>query len=77
MTSMANGLAYVADELALAAAEERVELAVGEAPHELLVLLQALRRDQPHEQGAVIRVLRRIERGQLVAHRQLVAVLAR
>ena len=29
-------------------AEELVDLAIGERPHELLVLLQPLRRDQPH-----------------------------
>ena len=41
------------DELALAAVEELVDLAIGEPPHELLVLVQALRRDQAHEQPAV------------------------
>ena len=65
----------LADELALAVGEERVELAVGEPPHELLVLLEALRRDQPHQQRAVVGVHGRVERGDLVAHRQLVAVL--
>ena len=65
----------VADELALAAVEELVDLAIGELPHELLVLLQALRRDQPQQQPAVRGVLRRIERRQLIAERQRVAVL--
>ena len=37
--------------------------------------LQALRRDQPHQQRAVRGVHRRVERRELVAHRQLVAVL--
>ncbi len=45
------------------------------APHERLVLLEALRRDQAHQQRAVVGVLRRIERRELVVHRQLVAVL--
>ena len=68
-------LAVLADELAAAAVDELVDLAVGEAPHELLVLAQSLRRDQAHEQRAVRGVDRRVEREQLIAHRQLVAVL--
>ena len=63
------------DELALAVGDELVELTVRQAPHELLVLLQALRRDQAHEQRSLRGVVRRIERRELVAHRQLVAVL--
>ena len=62
-------------ELALTPGDELVDLAIGEPPHELLVLLEALRRDQPHQQPAVRGVLRRIERGQLIAERQAVAVL--
>ena len=68
-------LAVPADELAVAAVDELVDLAVGEPPHELLVLAQALRRDQAHQQRAVRGVDRRVEREQLIAHRQLVAVL--
>ena len=68
-------LAVAADELAVAALDELVDLAVGEPPHELLVLAQPLRRDQPHQQRAVRGVDRRVEGEQLVAHRQLVAVL--
>src|SRR4029453_17430657 len=65
----------VADELALAAAQELVDLTIGEPPHELLVLLEPLRREQPPQQRSVSGVLGRIERGQLIAERQLVAVL--
>ena len=68
-------LAVVVDELALAAVDELVDLAVGEPPDEVLVLAQALRRDQSHEQPAVRGVHRRVEREHLVAHRQRVAVL--
>ena len=53
-----EGLGVGADELAAAVGEELVELLVGEAPHELLVVLQALRRDQPHEQRPLAGVLR-------------------
>ena len=70
-------LAVPADELAVAAGDELVDLAIGEPPHEVLVLAEALRRDQAHEQRAVRGVDRRVEREQLVAHRQLVAVLLR
>ena len=68
-------LAVAADELAVAALDELVDLAIGQPPHELLVLAQPLRRDQAHEQRAVRGVDRRVEREQLVAHRQRVAVL--
>ena len=63
------------DELAVPRRQELVERLVGERPHGVLVLLEALRGDQPHQQGAVVGVGRRIERGQLVAEWQLVAVL--
>ncbi len=69
-----QGAGEFADELALAPVQERVHLAVGEPPHELLVPPESLGRDQPHQQGAVIGVLRRIQRRELVAHRELVAV---
>jgi hypothetical protein len=64
-----------ADELAASAPVELVDLAVGEAPHELLVLAEALGRDQPHQEGAVIGVPGRIERDDLISHRELVTVL--
>ncbi len=70
-----EGLAVPADELATAAVDELVDLAVGEAPHELLVLAEALRRDQAHEQCPMRGVDRRVERDQLVAHRELAPVL--
>ena len=65
----------IVDVLALPAAQEAVHLPVGEAPDELLVLLQALRCDQAHQQGAVVGVHRRVERRELIAHRQRIAVL--
>ncbi len=67
-------LRVVGDELARTATHELGELLVGEAPHELLVLLQALGRDQTHEEGAMRGVLGRVERGELVGERELVAV---
>jgi hypothetical protein len=63
------------DELACAVGGELVDDLIGEPPHKFLVLPQALRRDQSHQQRAVCRVHRRIERRELVAERQLVAVL--
>ena len=67
-------LGELADELARSVGEDLVDLAVGQPPHEVLVLLQPLGSDQAHEQPAVRGVQRRIERRQLVAERQLVAV---
>ena len=64
----------LADELAAAIGDEFVDLAVGEPPDELLVLAEALRRDQPHQQRAMRRVHGRVEGRELVAHRELVAV---
>ena len=75
MTVRVNGSAYEPDHLERALLEEGVDEAVGELPHEVLVLLEALRRDEPHEQVAVCRVVRRVERGELVAEGQLVAAL--
>ena len=40
----------VVHEFAFAPPDELVDLAIGELPHELLVLLEALRRDQPQQQ---------------------------
>ena len=65
----------VADELALAPCDELVDLAVGQPPYEVLVLLQPLRRELAHEQVPVVTVLGRVHRDDLVAEGQLVAVL--
>ena len=51
MTSRVNGPANSSMNSHAAAVEELVDLAVGESPHRLLVLLQPLRREQPHEQA--------------------------
>ena len=64
-----EGAGEVGDELALPSCEELVDLAIGELLHELLVLLEPLRRDQPHQQRTVCGVLRRIERRDLIVHR--------
>ena len=75
MTRSVNGPGETFDELALARGEELVEDVVGELPHRVLVLLEALGGDQPHQQCAVIGVRRRVEGRQLVAERNLVAML--
>ena len=53
-----EGSGEIADELALAPLHELVDLTVGVAPHEVFVLAQPLRRDQPHQEPAVRLVLR-------------------
>lgn len=63
------------DELPVPRRQEVVEHLIGEHPHGVLVLFEALGGDQPHQQRAVIRVGRRVQRRQLVAERQLVTVL--
>ena len=68
-------LRELADEFALVLAEDLVELHVGPAPHEVLVVLEALRGDEAQEQAAMGRVLRRVHRRELFAEHQLVAVL--
>ena len=68
------GLGVLADELALAAGLEPVDLAVGQPPQGGLVLLQALRRDQPHQEPPLGGVLGGVEGGELVAEREAVAV---
>ena len=65
----------VGDELARAPVDDLVDLAIGELPHEVLVFLQPFRREQPHEERPVLRVLRRVEGDQLVAEGQPVSVL--
>ena len=62
------------DELAAAAAREFVELPIGQAPHERLVLLEPHRRQQPHQQGALARVIGRVHRHHVLAHRELVPI---
>ena len=63
-----------ADELAVAVADELAELLVGEAPHELLVVLEPLRRDEPHQERAFLRVRGRVHGDHVLVHRELVAV---
>ena len=46
------------DELAAAVGQEGVELLVGQPPHERLVVLEALRGDQPHQQAPFPGVVR-------------------
>ena len=75
MTSSVNGLAKPLMNSPSPGRQEGVERLVGEHPHGVLVLLEALGGDQPHQQRAVVGVGRRIEGGQLVAERQLVAML--
>ena len=72
-----EGLRVRADELAVAVGDELVELLVGEAPHERLVLLEPLRRDEPHEQRPLPGVVRRVHRHHVLVHRELVAVADR
>ena len=62
------------DELAAPVGEELVELLVGEAPHERLVVLQPLRRDQPHQERSLPGVVGRVHRDHVLEHRQVVAV---
>ena len=63
-----------ADELASAVEDELVELPVGEVPHERFVVLEPLRRHQPHQQRTLPRVHRRVHRHHVLVHRELVAV---
>ena len=74
MTSRLNGAGELADELAATVGQERIEHAVGQLPHERLVLLEPLRRDQPHQQRAVVGVGWGVEGDDLVAHRDGVAM---
>ena len=61
------GLGVLADELALAPGVEPVDLVVGQPPQGRLVLLEALRGDQPHQEPALGGVLGGVEGGELVA----------
>ena len=69
-------LGEATDELALAAAKIARRAAGRRVPHGLLVLLQPFGRDQSHQQRAMIRMRRWVEGRQLVAERQLMAVLS-
>ena len=69
-----EGLGVGADELAAAVGDELVELPVGVAPHELFVLLQAPRAEEPHQQRPLASVLGRVHGDHVLVHRQLVAV---
>ena len=75
MTNRRERIGVAADELAFALRHELVDLAVGQAPHELLVLLQPLRGELAHDQVPVVAVRRRVHRRDLVTERELVAVL--
>ena len=70
-----EGTGVAPDELALPAGRELVDLAVRVPPHEVLVLLEALGRDEAHQHAPVRLVLRRVHHGELVAEGQFVAVL--
>ncbi len=67
-------LGEVGHDFALAPGKEGVDLLIGQHPHEFLIFLEALWRDQSHQQRAVIGVLRRIQGWKLVAERRFVAV---
>jgi hypothetical protein len=60
-----------AEELALARGDEVVETLVGEAPHEVLVLLESARGQQPVEQRAGVGVVGRIHGDHVLEHRHL------
>ena len=68
-------LGIFGDEFALAGAEELIELAIGEAPHELLVVLQSARCQQPTQHRSGLGVVRWIHRDHVLVHRELTAVL--
>ena len=53
----------------LAVAEEVVELLVGQAPDERLVVLQPLRGDQPHEQAPLPGVVGWVHGDHVLVHR--------
>jgi hypothetical protein len=56
------------DELAPAAGQRGVKLLVGQAPHELLVLLEPGRRHQPHQQRALAGVPLRASYGEGIVY---------
>ncbi len=68
------GLGVLTDELALAPGVEPVDLVVGQPPQGRLVLLEPLRRDQPHQEAPLGGVLGGVEGGELVAEGEAVPV---
>ena len=64
-------IGVVGHELAATGRVEPVDEAVGEPPHERLAVLEPLRRHEPHQQRPVIAVLRWVERGDVLADREL------
>ncbi len=63
------------DELTAPGTDDAVQLVVGEAPHELLVLLQPSRRDDPHQQRPFPGVIGRVHRDHvLVAGEEVTAL---
>jgi len=69
-----EGLRERVDELALIGADELVELLISQPPHERLVVLEPLGRDQPHEQRALTGVHRRVHRDHVLVHREPIAI---
>ena len=70
-----KGLGEIVHELAFAARQKRVDLLIGKLPHEILVFLEASRRDQRHQKRPVGGVDWRVHRRQLVEEGGLVAEL--
>ena len=62
-------------ELTLAVGDELVDVAVGQPPHEVLVLLQPLGRQQSGKNRPCVGVLRRIHRDHVLEHGNFGAVL--
>ena len=62
------------DELAATEVQELVELPIREPPHEVLVLPEAERGEQAHEQRPLSSVIGRIHRHHVLVHRELVAI---
>ena len=69
-----EGLGVRADELAPTIADELVQLLTGEAPDELLIVLEPLRGDEPHQQGPLAGVVGWVHGHHVLVHRQLVPV---
>src|ERR687884_95929 len=59
----------------LAVGNELVDMAIGKPPHEVLILLQPLRGQQPTEQRPRIGVVRRVHRDHVLVHPDLGAGL--
>ncbi len=69
-----EGSAVLAEELAMAVADELVELSIGERPDVVLVLLEAPRRQQAAEKRPCLLVLWRIHDHHVLEDGELVAV---